>query len=244
MTRWARITWQVADPASFARALASRLGVEVRPGGHAPGALSVDLGTGWLEVRAWVRESPADDPLPGGRLMLEPVPGGEPTPEDVDPAAVRPMRLAGTGWATVELDRAESELSMWLAEEEDGPSDADRSPGARTDPHLGALARVRSAGGLPGDAFVILEPNTEGRLGASLARDGEGPCALYLVPDGGVDAWATTARERGDALAVPAVGPLGPQVLLLGDAVAGPHLLLVDPARVPKRNPGAGTIGR
>ena len=126
--------------------------------------------------------------------MLEPIPGGEPAPEDEDPDAHRPLRLAGTGWATVELDRAEDELGMWLG---DGAGDAGGVPPDAADPHLGAFARVRPAGGLPGDSFVLLEPSTEGRLAASLARDSEGPCALYLRPAVGLTAWAAAARERG-----------------------------------------------
>jgi hypothetical protein len=239
MTRWARLTWQVPNPAAFAGALAAGLGVDARPGAT-PDTQTVDLGAALLEIRPWVRESPSDDPRPGGRLMLEPMPGGEPDPDDADPDARRPLRLAGTGWATVELDRAEDELGMWLG---DGGGERDGGKPADTvDPHLGGFARVRPAGGLPGDAFVLLEPNTEGRLAASLARDGEGPCALYLRPAEGLTAWAAAARSRGVRLGVRRAGPLGVEVLLAGWPVAGPHLLVVDAPRPSKRNAAAGTI--
>ena len=80
------------------------------------------------------------------------------------------LRLAGTGWATVELDRAEDELGMWLG---DGAGDAGGVPPDATDPHLGAFARVRPAGGLPGDSFVLLEPaGARGRLEATCLRAG------------------------------------------------------------------------
>ena len=130
--------------------------------------------------------------------MLEPVGrrradarGGGRDRDDEATAAPRPLRLAGLGWATVELDRAADELGMWLGEAPDpGAPDA-------ADPLLGARARVRDAGGLPGDAVLLLEPSTEGRLAASLARDGEGPAALYLRPAAGLRAWAAAARARG-----------------------------------------------
>ena len=238
MTRWARLTWQVPEPAPFAATLAARLGVESRPAA-APGTHTIDLGAALLEIRPWLRESPSDNPYPGGRLMLEPVPGGEPTPDDAAPDAHRPLRLAGTGWATVELDRAEDELGMWLG---DGAGDPDDASLGASDPHLGAFARVRPAGGLPGDAFVLLEPSTEGRLAASLARDSEGPCALYLRPAVGLTAWATAARARGVRLSARRAGPLGTGVLLVGGPLAGPHLLVIDAGRSSKRNAPAGTI--
>ena len=238
MTRWARLTWQAPDPGAFAAALAARLGVESRAGA-APDTHTLDLGSALLEVRSWIRESPTDAPMPGGRLMLEPSPGGEPAPEDEDPDAQRPLRLAGTGWATVELDRAEDELGMWLG---DGAGEPGGVPPDAADPHLGAFARVRPAGGLPGDAFVLLEPNTEGRLAASLARDSEGPCALYLRPAVGLTAWAAGARERGVRLSSRRAGPLGTEVLLVGGPIGGPHLLVVDAIRSSKRNAATGTI--
>jgi len=238
MTRWARLTWQAPDPGAFAAALTARLGVESRAG-TAPDTHVLDLGTALLEVRGWIRESPTDNPMPGGRLMLEPIPGGEPVPEDADPDAHEPVRLAGTGWATVELERAEDELGMWLG---DGAGEPGGVPPDAADPHLGAFARVRPAGGLPGDSFVLLEPNTEGRLAASLARDSEGPCALYLRPAVGLTAWAAAARERGVRLSPRRAGPLGTEVLLVDGPRAGPYLLLVDAPRPSKRNAATGTI--
>ena len=246
MSRWARVTWQVPDPATFAPDLAARLGTTAQAGGGlGPDAWTIDLGSAWLEIRPWLRESPADDPLPGGRLVLEPVGNGEPTPEEAEvtdddalTAAPRPLRLAGLGWATVELDRAADELGMWLG---DAP-DAD-APDA-IDPLLGARARLRAAGGLPGDTVLLLEPSTEGRLAASLARDGEGPAALYLRPAPGLRAWAVDARARGVTLSTRRVGPLGGSVLVGGGPVAGPHLVIVDAhAARASGTPAAGTIG-
>jgi hypothetical protein len=242
MTLWARLTWQVADPAGFAREIGARLGVDAREGGGAPGAFVMALGTARLEVRPWVREGPDDHPRSGGRLMLEPVPGGEEPPADRDAG---PLVLAGVGWATVELDRAETELGPWLGGADEPAGDAGTRSGsapALHDPHLGAVARVRLGDGLPGERFVLLEPATEGRLAASLALDGEGPCALYLRPATGLEAWAADASDRGVTLGPRRPGPLGEARLLLGGPAGGPHLLFVDAQRPSNRKRAAGTI--
>ncbi len=216
---WARLTWQAADPASLAADVARRLGIAAEPHAWQDGVFAVALGNATLEVVPWRRESPSDDPLPGGRLVFEGVPGGLAQPA---PAELPPFVLAGVGWATVELDRAEAELGEWLAGE--APDAAVDEP----DAILGALARRRAADGLPGAELALLEPTTEGRVAASLARDGEGPCALYVVPAGGLDAWLTAARERGTGTSRIEDGPFGRAVLVTGGPVAGPHLLIVD----------------
>lgn len=231
MTRWARLTWQAAEPAELATALATRLGLLDPADGDVPGASALDLGSALLEVRPWAREGPADTPTAGGRLMLEPVPGGEEAPGST---ASAPLVLAGIGWATVELDRADEELGPWLGDR--------LAHAGEVEPHLGAVARVRAAGGMPGEAFVLLEPSTEGRLAASLARDGEGPCALYLRPTEGLRAWSAAARRRGVRLGRARQGPLGASRLVLGGPPAGPHLLLVDARAPSNRIPGTGTI--
>ena len=169
MTVWARLTWQAADPAAHAAELARRLGA--------------DLAGTAFHVVPWQRETASDDPHPGGRLVFEPATGeagrSSPSPAgDGDQA----LRLAAIGWATVELDRAEAELAEWLA-----------ADGATGDGRCRAAARREGAAaahatGCPGGTLVLLEPTTEGRLAASLVRDGEGPCALYLRAPAGLDA--------------------------------------------------------
>ena len=233
MNRWARLTWQAPDAAEFAVTLAERLGAVAVAGGLVPDASVIALAGGVLEVRPWIRESATDEAQPGGRLVLEPVPGGEDEPSL--PAAAGPsLELAGIGWATVELDRAEKELGQWLGDAVE--------PASPIDAQLGAHARVRLAGGLPGRHVVLLEPSTEGRVAASLARDGEGPCAIYLRPAGGLDPWAAAARDRGIHLGRRRVGPLGRSALVAGAPPAGPHLILVDPGPTTKRAPGTSTI--
>jgi len=252
MTFWARLTWQVPDPTGLAEDLRRRLGVAAEPGGLVVGALEISLGSAILELRPWRVESADDRPLATGRLVYEPVPGGEeaPAPSGQEapargakpaagstgpraPAPARPpLTLVGVGWATVELDRADAELDPWLAPRggagEGGAEDAEG-----TEPHLGGRSRRRGAGGLPAGSLLLLEPSTEGRLAAALARDGEGPCALYLGTREPLRAWVHTAHERDVPTSAVRRGPLGPSVLLLGGPIAGPHLILVGPTSTP-----------
>ena len=211
----ARLTWQAGDPAGLAADLERRLGAPP------PG----------VDVVPWLRESPTDAPTAAGRLVFEPVEEGA-TPL---PPAAGSLALVGVAWATVELDRAEWELAQWLAPAADEPGEA-------IEPHLGARVRTRATTDLPGGHVVLAEPATEGRLAASLARDGEGPCALYLRPAGGLDAWLAAARARGTAVSRVAAGPFGRSVLVPGAAVAGPHVIVVEGSPPSSPAPAAGTI--
>jgi hypothetical protein len=241
MTLWARLTWQAKDPAASAGELARRLSVAIRPGGLVPGARRLSLGTAELEIRPWVREGPGDDPRATGRLVLEPVPNGEePPPAGPGP---EPLELVGLGWCTVELERTESELDPWLGPRPSGlpPGIEHDATGLVVDEHLGARARLREGAGLPGSWMVLLEPSTEGRTAASLARDGEGPCALYLRPALGLDAWLDAAREGGVTASSRRDGPFGDQVLLAG-APAGPHVIVTEGRTPVSAAAEAGTI--
>jgi hypothetical protein len=123
------------------------------------------------------------------------------------------------GWATVELARAARELSDLLGSGDDfqdaPPSEA-----------LGARCRVGTGAAEGGVRIVLLEPETEGRLSATLARHGEGWVATWLaaptVPP------STVARLSG-----PRPGPFGEERLVLGGPVTGPHRLVVE--AVPSR---------
>ena len=121
------------------------------------------------------------------------------------------------GWATVESDRAASELSH-LLEAGSGFSDAPSSV------ILGARCRVGRAAGDPDLRIVILEPATEGRLAATLARSGEGWAAIW-TRDPGRAAPASTP-SRAPSAARP--GPFGAERLELDGPLAGPHRLIVD----------------
>ena len=117
------------------------------------------------------------------------------------------------GWATVELDRAASELARDLGVSTDTFVDA------RDSLTLGARCRV-AADVLPGSlVLVLLEPSTEGRLAATLARFGEGPAVTWYKAEAGIDVETSGARP----------GPLGSERLVVGDPVRGPYRLLIGP---------------
>jgi hypothetical protein len=101
--------------------------------------------------------------------------------ENVRDAAAQPsLPIAGIGWATVDLERAQRELDGLLAGDPDAPPLLPWAPLER-DATLGARACLRApnvSGASP--ALVVLEPDTEGRLAASLVRFGEGVLVLYL----------------------------------------------------------------
>jgi hypothetical protein len=118
------------------------------------------------------------------------------------------------GWATVELDRAATELAMEL-----GTVAAAFLPAADS-VVLGARCRV-AYGVLPGgQPLAILEPRTEGRLAGRLARLGEGPAAIWSR------APAARLGRRQPGSAQP--GPFGLEQLLSGGPAQGPYSLLIE----------------
>ena len=124
------------------------------------------------------------------------------------------LEIAGAGWATVELERAAADLGeelcgSWLP--------------APREPLLGARAWACDAE--PPSRLirpVLLEPDTEGRLAATLARFGEGVAAIYLMRSPGEPTPPT-------ALSTPAAGPFGPARLLLGGPRWGPSAIVLEP---------------
>lgn len=138
--------------------------------------------------------------------------------------AGRPIAL---GWATVELERATVEFAAELG------IPAGRFVGAAETFTLGARCRVAREALAVGLSLVLLEPATEGRLAATLARLGEGPAVVWLAV---ADLAAATAglRVAGIATSVERAGPFGAERLLLDGPIHGPHRLLVE---------RAGTIG-
>lgn len=126
------------------------------------------------------------------------------------------------GWATVELDRAAS----GAAKAQDLPDDA----------LLGARCRLVTFGVVEREV-LLLEPATEGRIAASLARFGEGPIAEYLiVPHDRFGDLVRDAVEAGLVLSAEAAGPFGRQRLVVGGPPWGAHLCVAQSA-------GAATIG-
>jgi hypothetical protein len=133
-------------------------------------------------------------------------------PEVADEGVAEGGPVLGVGWATVDLERAASDAGLPTLE-----LPADRLLGAR-------------AARLGGGPLVLLEPNTEGRMAAALARRGEGPIALYVAA-----ADLAIPTTTGPT----AVGPFGPAMLLEPGLPWGPFLLGVDSGRDP-----SATIGR
>lgn len=127
---------------------------------------------------------------------------------------VRPDRVV-IGWATVELDRAEAEVTTGLAG--DG---VPRVEPARDERVLGARCRLLR---FAARDVLLLEPSTEGRLAAALARHGEGPLVLYLVADSGA---TERARRAGFTLTSAGEGPLGTERLVIAGPRDGPFLVL------------------
>jgi hypothetical protein len=155
--------------------------------------------------------------------------------EDIETERARveiDLDLVAVGWATIDFDRAIADLSVELALPPGAFAAAadDVALGARCLVASGALAGSRG----PLD-LVLLEPSTEGRLAATLARSDEGPAAAWLATDdlpGATLAW----RRAGTTVAAPRDGPLGRASLLLDTPIHGPHRFLVQRA--------AGTIAR
>ena len=130
---------------------------------------------------------------------------------DAPPAPA--SRLHALGWATVELDRAERELTADLGL---APAAFIEAPDSGV---LGARCRV-ALDTLPGRvALVILEPATEGRLSAALARHGEAPLAAWFVLAAGADGAKPSSTARG---------PFGPERIAPDGSISGLRRLLVD----------------
>jgi hypothetical protein len=120
-------------------------------------------------------------------------------------------RVVARGWATVDLERAEADLGD-LLESGHAFEEAPRSES------LGARCRVGRAAP-PERAFVVLlEPDTEGRVAAFLARTGEGWAATWTHAAGQVDG--------GRA------GPLGRELLPPGQTPHGPFRLVLTAATI------------
>ncbi len=131
------------------------------------------------------------------------------------PPALPPADLAhgvvAVGWATVELDRAATELAG-LLDAEVAFVEAARSV------VLGANCRLGRASVDHGKiVIVLLEPASEGRLAAFLARHGEGWAATWSV--------AAVRAHAADDRGAERPGPLGLERLMPGCPTAGPFRL-------------------
>jgi hypothetical protein len=160
--------------------------------------------------------------LRGGRIVLRRLESGESErlriarfDDTTDPTGAGLARLLGVGFATVEAERAAIEIGtlVGLAPASFAPATGDGWLGARTWVAAGDVA------------VLLLEPSTEGRVAAALARSGEGAVAAYV-------------GMPGPAKGLTRPGPLGPAALTYESRPWGPYLLTVP---LPE---AAGTIGR
>ena len=127
-------------------------------------------------------------------------------------------RAIARGWATVEIDRAVRELSGLLR------TAAAFEPVARS-AVLGASC-VRGPATLSDAStplwIVVLEPDTEGRVAAFLARHGEGWAVAWLADD--------AVQPRAPSAGSP--GPFGLETLEPGGPPRGPYRLRVSAATI------------
>ena len=248
----ASIRWLSPDPALTAGRVARALGVPSRPGVEGSGFV-IDLAGGRIE---FVAVPPGGGQAADERLVLvaddERAAAGAAT-ATVAGAAGLPPQL-GIGWATVDLERAAALLGEWPSPalgEWPSPALGEWPSPAPADDLLGARAALVS--GTP--SIVLLEPNTEGRIAASLVRHAEGPAAIYVGFDGrggfggsrGFDggsshrfsAHLAALREQAVRFSAPASGPFGQAVAIAGGPAWGPHLVLVE---TDAAAPGTATI--
>jgi len=122
--------------------------------------------------------------------------------------------IIAIGWATVEIERAEMELEAAIG---------DRGSWAEAprDALLGARAAVYGPVAAASPLLVVLEPDTEGRLAASLARHGEGVAAIYVTTRQG-------AVLVAGAFGIPAGGPLGRGRRLARGGIGEPSIVVLD----------------
>jgi hypothetical protein len=129
-------------------------------------------------------------------------------------SALEGATLVAIGWATVEIERAERELEVAIG---DGGSWAE----APRDALLGARAAVYRSIATGRPLVVALEPDTEGRLAASLARHGEGVAATYVTVRPG-------AVLAAGAFGIPAGSPLGRGRRLARGGIGEPSIIVLD----------------
>jgi hypothetical protein len=115
------------------------------------------------------------------------------------------LAVVALGWATVDTERGVAELAAY------GPFEpvADETIlGARCVVGPPATGDIRVA---------VVEPNTEGRLAATLARHDEGPAVLWVAGTPPADIPVSTQAH----------GPFGNERLVLGGRLGGRHLIVV-----------------
>jgi hypothetical protein len=144
------------------------------------------------------------------------------------------VTVVALGYATVDLDEAEDVAKSRFGDVTVRP--------APDDALLGARCRIVVVAS--GPWIVLLEPATEGRLAASLARYGQVPVAEYLATTSDDANAMAAAASAGIALSPRTAGPFGLERLVLDGAPWGPHLILVEEDSRGATGPPAATIER
>jgi len=213
-----RLRWESAVPVQAAAWLGDVLALPVAAKGDHH---EVDFANAVLEIRQPQRPDRAggddrlwlvDESAPGDRAPTARVPHSSGDP---------PLTVVAVGIATVDMDRFAA-AAGWAIQ------------AIAQDRVLGA-----SSARVIGHPFVLLEPNTEGRVAASLARLGEGPVAIYVTGASGLDLASVGAAmaARRVRMTATALGPFGLEFAIAARRAWGPHVVVCDSAA-----PAAGTI--
>jgi hypothetical protein len=149
---------------------------------------------------------------------------------EVSPVDGGDARLHALGWATVDLERAADELEADLGLPVRSFADADGSMA------LGARCRIASGDLVGVVALVLLEPSTEGRLAAWLARFGEGVAVAWYAAGVGSEPGHGRGPGPVPGPGSPGRGPFGMEWRVQDAPTGGLLRFLVEPE--------PGTIGR
>ena len=219
------IRWIGIDAAHDRAALAAVLGVDIPDEGsiEIPGLrLEIDApGPGRARGRLQVKGTD-----PRASTMLIAVPDAEEPPTDPTGSAPSTARFLALGWATVDLERAAATWPgvRWQAAPRDSLVGARALVGRGGSPAAAATTDAVAADAV---TIVLLEPDKEGRLAASLARHGEGPAALYvLVPPNAIAAIAARVARLGVRF-IAGPGPFGPAWAIAGSDASSPTVIVV-----------------
>lgn len=182
-----RLEVVVADPKFDAAPTAEDQAVRTQApaSGERAHAVAADGGTGDVVSGAAAYAATA-----AGSLAT----GDDPGTAASEGSGVRSLAL---GWATVDLDRAAAGWPgiAWIAASRDSlvgasalvgelalaGSPADGTGTTAATPSADARADTMHSAMGAAPTIVLLEPDTEGRLAAALARHGEGPAAVYIT---------------------------------------------------------------
>jgi len=166
------LAWKALDPGRVAERVAEVVGSAV------PVGAPIALGGLTLVLRA-------SEPGTSDRLLIV---------TDLERPRASIPTGAVIGWATVDVERAQRDLV-------EAGIVASALTAEGTDLLLGAAVR-RAASSVFGCPLLLLEPVTEGRLAATLARHGEGPCAIYLEHGAGAAVLAPVGTRTGPHLII------------------------------------------